>query len=420
MKNLFILINLFYIVNISFGNWEVVNSGNKSIWNIKFMNSMTGFAVGGFPGESVALKTINGGYNWQEIIFDVPVLPNTLWGISFTKSNSVFLCGGSNRIYKSTNNGINWITQYAPLHGNTIYNDIFMASDSVGYLAGRNGYIIKTTNAGENWYDIAQVNSDATNLYFHNELTGFVIDASSYVSYTENGGKSWIQNQLADSLGLIYALNIIQFTDVNTGFICAYRPNRGCVFKTTNKGETWKNVLINDNQQFYNLNFLNNSSGFVTSNNKIFKTSNSGNTWDEIIPLTTSELYSSVYFLNETTVFLGGYLGNIYINKKGGVNITKSKDVAKTSADLLIKNYPNPFNSQTSFEFTFHNLNEKEYLKIELFNIAGMLIKTLYNNVISVGNLKLTWNASYVANGIYFVKVLFKNSEYYKKVLLLK
>ena len=54
-----------------------------------------------------------------------------------------------------------------------------------------------------------------------------------------------------------------------------------------------------------------------------------------------------------------------------------------------LENFPNPFNHSTVIKF---NLPSNGYVTLKIYDMAGHLIKTLYNGYQNMGNQELPWN----------------------------
>jgi len=88
----------------------------------------------------------------------------------------------------------------------------------------------------------------------------------------------------------------------------------------------------------------------------------------------------------------------------------------------LGKNYPNPFNPQTTINFALH---EPAFTRIEIFNIKGQKIKSLLNELLEAKNYQIVWNGtdgseSSVASGIYLYKMSADKFSETRKMLLVK
>ena len=81
------------------------------------------------------------------------------------------------------------------------------------------------------------------------------------------------------------------------------------------------------------------------------------------------------------------------------------------------KIYPNPFNPIVNINYSISELN---YISIQIFNLYGQHINTLYEGGINPGNHLISWNGSQHPSGIYFI--ILENDEKIdnQKVILLK
>lgn len=122
----------------------------------------------------------------------------------------------------------------------------------------------------------------------------------------------------------------------------------------------------------------------------------------------------------------GSYFDNI-LSAHGDANIR-----AKISTDafvgieplaavpneiMLFPNYPNPFNPETTFSF---NIGSLKQTSLRIYDIQGRLIETLVQGKINPGFHTMTWDASEVATGIYFVKLISGDKIKTRKIMVLK
>ncbi len=68
--------------------------------------------------------------------------------------------------------------------------------------------------------------------------------------------------------------------------------------------------------------------------------------------------------------------------------------------------FPNPFNSQTTIQFS---LSEKSIVDIIIYDYLGKKVKTFERKEFEIGLHELKWNAENIASGIYFVNMNTKN-----------
>jgi hypothetical protein len=102
-----------------------------------------------------------------------------------------------------------------------------------------------------------------------------------------------------------------------------------------------------------------------------------------------------------------------YINDTGVINGNQVKPDNYT----LYQNYPNPFNPTTNIKYY---VPQGSNVKINLYNIQGSQINTIYNGFAAAGDHELTLDASKLSSGVYFVN--FSAGDYQKsiKITLLK
>lgn len=87
-------------------------------------------------------------------------------------------------------------------------------------------------------------------------------------------------------------------------------------------------------------------------------------------------------------------------------------------ANILQKVYPNPFNSNTTIEFSVKN--NIENIELIIFDINGRKLETLFSGNMGPGSNSIQWNSGQYSSGIYFVVLETKYSIESKKLVLVK
>ncbi|WP_298766027.1 type IX secretion system sortase PorU [uncultured Polaribacter sp.] len=98
-----------------------------------------------------------------------------------------------------------------------------------------------------------------------------------------------------------------------------------------------------------------------------------------------------------------------------------------------VLNYPNPFVNYTEFWFNHNKPNENLEVQVQIFTVAGKIIKTINRNVQTAGNLSrsISWNGlddfgNKIGKGVYVYKIRVKAttsnlvSEKYEKLVILQ
>ncbi|MCD4650228.1 MAG: T9SS type A sorting domain-containing protein, partial [Candidatus Cloacimonetes bacterium] len=102
------------------------------------------------------------------------------------------------------------------------------------------------------------------------------------------------------------------------------------------------------------------------------------------------------------------------------VGIKPNEVVAVVTA--LKSNYPNPFNPETSINFSIKDVG---YVKIEIFNAKGQRVKALVDVVMEAGNHSVIWDGKdesgkSVKSGVFFYRMKTGRYTSTKKMILLK
>ena len=83
----------------------------------------------------------------------------------------------------------------------------------------------------------------------------------------------------------------------------------------------------------------------------------------------------------------------------------------------LHKPYPNPFNNTISIPMTNSIRSD---VVIEIFDISGRKIETIFNGQLQPGKKDFQWNANKASSGVYLIHSLINGESSYEKIMLIK
>jgi len=293
-------------------NWSSITTSINNVYDIKFVNENTGYAVG-----NKILKTTNAGISWvQQFQFNWNFV-----SVSFSDENTGMVLGDSSTyglVYRTTNGGINWTFRNNQL--SLFCNDIFCL-DSVTAYAVNQQNIFKTTNGGTNW-DASYYFQHAiyTSVYFTSYEAGFAVGNDGLVSRTFDGGKSWYSSRISNVVEdpPFNLFRSVYFTDSLNGFITG---DFGLFFQTTNGGSNWFHQKESI-KHFYDVSFLNESTGYTCGQSgAIMKTTNGGSKWNLLYTGFNGNL-NDMYFFNTEVGIAVGDSGKVLKTNDGGNNWT--------------------------------------------------------------------------------------------------
>ncbi len=115
----------------------------------------------------------------------------------------------------------------------------------------------------------------------------------------------------------------------------------------------------------------------------------------------------------------------VQTNATSGVTAVENRNASSIVQSFALKqNYPNPFNPTTTIEFV---LNQGRFanVRLEVFNMLGQKIRTLYNGVLGAGTYKFQWNgrndaSAQVATGMYLYRLEVNGKAQVKQMLFIK
>lgn len=335
MKRVLMIIVLVSNIVYSQGSWYPQNSGTTRFLNeVFFVDKNTGW-VG---GDSILLKTTNGGNNWVEQVLPVQI---KIRSIHFLNSSTGFLSGEwsvppyASYLYvlKTTNSGFNWYQANYFIPGgftSAFSNKIFAFNENAilkSYTEfqsySSNGSIMKSTNGGINFYTSIAF-GESNGFSFINSQTGWAISYGANASpiikifkvyKTTNQGESWTSLYKDSSITAPKPIDI-QFLNASTGYmLCLQMSN--IILKSTNGGSNWNIDTLHNNYK-KSLFFLNQYTGWIAgfSNSSngianIQRTTNGGINW--INENTNSTVtFNKIFFVDSLTGWAVGYYGAIY------------------------------------------------------------------------------------------------------------
>ncbi|MBU0690600.1 T9SS type A sorting domain-containing protein [bacterium] len=220
--------------------------------------------------------------------------------------------------------------------------------------------------------------------------------------------------ELFDAVALIFpGCNLylhITYCGLDAGCICI---TRGDFYLPVERGEF--NAVAGDNNVALNWN--------TASETNV----------DEFIVTRNGEEVKRVEALNSATGAGYGWVDNSVVNGTdysytltvrdldgseliwGTVNATPAENIV--TGYSLAQNFPNPFNSETSFTYT---IPEAEYVSLSIHNLLGQEIATLVNSQMEAGTHTLNWTADGLAAGVYMYTLNAGNFSQTNKMLYLK
>ena len=129
-----------------------------------------------------------------------------------------------------------------------------------------------------------------------------------------------------------------------------------------------------------------------------------------------SEAFRQITFNYKNNIlskFAENELGDVSLGKEIAVKNTSQPD----SKELILNNYPNPFNPATKINFS---IPQPSNVKLTVYNVLGQKIVDLVDEFKDKGNYTINFNASNLSSGIYITVLRAGSKSISNKIFLVK
>ncbi len=344
------------------GSWvSGATTGSANSYSVAFNGDI------GFTGQTVALKSTNGGLNYAT--FTLPG-SGTCYSFNTVQGTNRFWYNRGASIYFSSDNGATFTSQFTGTgtyqamsivqSGTTIrgwsvtaagliakYDEnlvvvptgtwteqtsglttalysVSAVNDDIAWIGGASGKVLKTTNKGVNWTNVGGNIPTGESIYCiygfdaNTALATTSPSSGTFIYKTTNGGTNWT-TVFSETGGFGDGF---AFINANTGFFYGDPVGgRWSLWKTTNAGSNWDSTglyvssgsLAGWNNAMFN---LGNKIWFGTNGTALPYSSNGGVTWTS--QTTPAVNQYAIWFNNDNVGLCGG--ANINVTTNGGAN----------------------------------------------------------------------------------------------------
>lgn len=261
----------------------------------------------------------------------------------------------------------------------------------------------KVFDPGSNVINVIRANAANVTVWAGGETAIF----SPSIARSDDKGTTW--TQFFPNLNGDNACNSIAFDPHDTSVV--YAGMEGTVIKSTDGGETWTRTGLTGTPYYFRglvLDDINGSifAGGVASPNQfgLFQSGNGGLTWSPIVPLDSLPGLLCMIILptiipEQNDLLIGTNGGGLI---RYSYTVTGVSEHRGTHGIFLEQNYPNPVNPETAISFQLSSLSR---VTLNIFDILGRTVATLFNGVLQPGRHTVMWNAGTAASGVYFYRL---------------
>ena len=279
-----------------------------------------------------------------------------------------------NGIYRSTNNGVNWIQINSGLTNLTI-----------GCIAELNG-----------------------NLYLGTNGNGVLMSSNSGDAWITTGLDYWYINSLA-------VINNVLFAGANSG-----------IFRSTNYGANWtiENTGLQNNY-IWSLRAIGTNLFAGTESGGVYLSTNNGNFWlDKSNGFNPNPPIFFMY-LHNNFLFAGTNGQSVWRRSYSEIIGIQNISTEIPTSFSLGQNYPNPFNPSTVVRFSIPEgflpgARRNDRVELKVFDVMGREVQTLVNERLQAGSYEVTFDGSGLNSGVYFYRMVTEGYVETKRMILLR
>ncbi len=384
-----------------------------------------------------------------------------------------WIANGLGQIWRTTNGGTTWLKQYdnrgVYFRSITFADSIRgwacnLGTEEFGGATDTN-IIFQTTNSGLTWFPNNNISPRKPRGICGVQAIGdsFVygvgrVRGPAFFIRSSDGGNTW---QTRDMSGFVMGLLDVHFWTPDSGIICGHtgpvnESSSGRILFTSDRGTTWRTLFTTSRigEWCWKINFPSRRIGYVSLQRNVgdtvnfLKTTDGGMTWQEKRFRIPAYYVQGIGFATETRGWLGGNSSSpSYGTTDGGATwfpdtiglrmnrfrmlndtigyatgqgvykysispvtgVSASTPTETPNSFVLLDVYPNPFNAQTTIEYTLtvgaDDPATPLYLRLKVYEVLGREVAALLDEPKRAGKYRLQFNGNNLASGIYFLKL---------------
>lgn len=350
------------------------------------------------------------------------ILGTHAWFVGYTA-----VAGTPERVYHSTNRGLNWTVSTFPLAGGkSVGGYVAFSTTSRGCVVCTDGTSATTTDGGTTWKTYvttgASFNSissvpNVPDMYI--AVGGSATPGQSYLSY--DGGATWTAVTVPATVEFMRGVDTYgstAFAVGNAGTIVKWSgPSLPVELTSFSASQNGQNVLLN-----WSTATETNNRGFeierkiVTNDN----TSEFATVGFKAGAGTTSEVKNYTYSDNVSLLKASAVtyrIKQVDFDGKSSYSKEVTVNLVAPVEYNLSQNYPNPFNPATVIKYSIANAG---MVSLKIYNTMGQEVATLVNEAKEIGSYEVNFDAQKLSSGVYFYEINSGNFTSTKKMILMK
>lgn len=272
-------------------------------------------------GAHIAYST-DAGLNWSPAAIEGTLPYDSLSDVAMNASGVGLAVGRDGQLLRSTDAGQHWAPVPTPNGLRVNLQRVTFASGTVAFAAGEFGRLLRSNDSGASWgwlmpFDFG-TDQGFSDLKFSSPTEGVAVTLSGRVFIAQSGGNFWMESGESGITALAYS---------PSQSILAVGIS-GNVKRSDNQGWDWQNLVDYPWTWETDLAFGSSSIGIAAHRSgAIYRTTNGGGSWEPVVPSMGLMATAAAFADSRTAIVVGQQWG-------GGTGIMRSTDSGLTWADV--------------------------------------------------------------------------------------
>jgi photosystem II stability/assembly factor-like uncharacterized protein len=425
-------------------NWSAIGNGLSTL-SSRFIAGLLSTRRGLFARTYGGLfRSTDGGGSWLSA--NVGLSNSAVYAL-FDTPSGIYAGTWHMGVFLSSDHGETWQPMSKGITDATVDQDVYAFAEQGRFLfAGTYNDAFRSSDQGASWIELG-VCTGPVGAFTVIDSTIFA--AYSGLSYSTDSGATWVAtyNGLTDGIwslstrgntliagsdwsGIYRSTDLGQSWALGSGsrlleteclltvdsMLYAGTHNSG-IYYSTDDGMSWSPIPRNpENPSIYCLAAAKGMI-FAGTGHGVYASTDWGQSWRDV---TTPGIENGIYSLRAigSDLYAGTDARGVW--RRPLSEMMTSVDLATGNSPhefQLLQNYPNPFNPTTKISYSLSRAGSVQLL---IFNVLGQRVATLIDQVQENGEHTITWDASRLGSGTYFIQLRSSGGSRVRRALMIR
>lgn len=265
-------------------SYDALTPSTSKVFAMSLISASKGVAVG--ASGAIAISTNLGATSPSFVPVGDPALQGSFGRLRAASASLVVAPGQAGKLARSNDGGRHWTTTQLPTSEDL--RDAWFVTDKVGFALDAAGAVLRTTDGGNGWSTIAAAQGAQPNAIYAVDKNVVLLFGPKGVRRATSGTNprfTVVASKVANGPTLS------DYDRTSGGSVFAF--GRTALIGSSNGGASWRRIAPPVKRARYRrVDFVSASTGYaLLTSGRLFKTTNAGRTWREVLSTGTTRVY---------------------------------------------------------------------------------------------------------------------------------